>query len=182
MLVSGISMNVQPLFASSVFSISDSCEVYQVLSYDYVDLNGVYQELLNNQIEFQKEVKKLRLNMAEFLAAEKVYINDQRVDQRILHMDIGLRGSADVPYFQWVIHFQGTPSPGENSLKSDVETEIAEYDIEVLYLFPQGTQILDVITPMENEVRGSLLLVWARKGDTVGGHEEVRFRFPHALK
>ena len=122
-------MNVQPLFASSVFSISASCEVYQVLSYDYVDLNGVYQELLNNQLEFQKEVKKLRLNMAEFLAAEKVYINDQRVEQRILHMDIGLRGSAEVPYFQWVIHFQGIPSPGENSLKSDVETEIAEYRV-----------------------------------------------------
>lgn len=180
--MSGISMNVQPLFASSVFSISASCEVYQVLSYDYVDPNGVYQELLKNQAAFQNEVKKLRLNMAEFLAAEKVYINGQRVEQRILDMEIGLRGSAEVPFFQWVIHFQGTPRSGENSLKSDVETEIAEYDIEVLYLFPQGTRILNVITPMENEVRGSLLLVWARKGDTVGGHEEVFFRFPSALK
>jgi hypothetical protein len=175
-------MNVYPLFASSVFSISTSCEVYQVLSYDYVDPDGVYKKLLKDQLAFQNEVKKLRLNMAKFLAAEKVYINNQRVEQQILHVDIGLRGSADVPYFQWVIHFQGTPSPDENSLKSDVETEIAEYDIEVLYLFPQGTQIMDVVTPMENEVRGSLLLVWARKGDTVGGHEEVRFQFPLASK
>jgi hypothetical protein len=175
-------MNVQPLFASSVFSISPTCEVYQVLNYDYYDPGGTYKKLLEDAKAFQQEVKKIRLNMAEFLAAEKVYINDQRVDQRIVHVDIGLRGSASVPYFQWVIHFQGSPRSDENSLKSDVEDEIAEYDIEVLYLFPTGTKILAVQTPMEYEIRDSLLMVWARKGDQVGGHEEVRFQFPSALE
>lgn len=174
-------MNVQPLFASSVFSIFPNCEVYQVLNYDYHDPEGIYKGLLEDEKAFQHEVKKIRLNMTEFLAAEKVYINDHRVEQTILHVDIGLRGSANVPYFQWVIHFQGPLRADENSLKSDVEEEIAEYDIEVLYLFPAGTQIMAVQTPMEYEIRDSLLLVWARKGDKVGGHEEVLFQFPSAL-
>ena len=115
--------------------------------------------------------------MARFLDAEKVYINGQRVEQKILHVDIGLRGAADIPYIQWVIFFQGKPQRGENILASDVAEEIAEYDIEVLYLFPMKTKIQEVQTPMEYDVQPPLLLVWSRKGDQVGGHEEVRFEF-----
>ena len=180
-LMNAYNMNVQPLFASSVFSILPNCEVYQVLNYDYHDPEGLYKGLLEDERAFQHEVEKIRLNMTEFLSAEKVYINNHRVDQKILHVDIGLRGSAHVPYFQWVIHFQGPLRDDENSLKSDVEEEIAEYDIEVLYLFPAGTNIKAVQTPMEYEIRDSLLLVWARKGDRVGGHEEILFQFPSAL-
>ncbi len=67
-------------------------------------------------------------------------------------------------------------------MKSEVTQEIAEYDIEVLYLFPKGTQIIEVDTPLEYEIRGPILLVWARKGDKVGGYEAVHFKFPSALK
>ncbi len=175
-------MNVQPLFASSVFSISPPLEVFQVLIYDYIDPEGTYQKLLEEEDEFQREAEKLWLNMTEFLNAEKVYLNDERVKQQLLHVDIGLRGRADAPYFQWVIHFSGTPSQDINSMKSEVTQEIAEYDIEVLYLFPKGTQIIEVDTPLEYEIRGPILLVWARKGDKVGGYEAVHFKFPSALK
>ncbi|MFW9831240.1 MAG: hypothetical protein ACFFD8_05650 [Candidatus Thorarchaeota archaeon] len=171
-------MNVQPLFASSVFSISPTCEVYQVLNYDYLDPDGEYKKILKNEQAFQNETRKLRANMTAFLETEKVYINNHRVEQQIIHVDIGLRGSSDLPYFQWVIQFQGPSQPKKNVLKSDVEEEITEYDIEVLYLFPTGTRITRVITPMEYEIREPLLLVWARKGDKVGGHEEVTFEFP----
>ena len=169
---------VQPLFGSAVFMVSSECEIHQVLTYDYADPEGVYKVLVEDEKSFQKEIKKLRLNMTEFLAAEKVFVNDQRVAQDILYVDIGFRGSADIPYFQWVIRFQGIPRRGVNSLKSIVEEEIAEYDLEVLYLFPTGTDIIEVKTPMEYEIRSPLLLVWARQGDKVGGYEEVFFRFP----
>ncbi len=175
---SSLTMNVQPLFASSVFTISSELEVYQVINYDYSDPEGVYEKLLEDEEGLQIEVDKIHSNMAEFLAAEKVYINEKRVEQEIVHVDIGLRGSPEIPYFQWVIHFLGTPRSGENSLASDVEVEEAEYDIDVLYLFPAGTRILGVETPMEYEIREALLFVWARKGDAVGGHEAVRFEFP----
>ena len=170
-------MNVLPIFASSVFSISSNCEVYQVLNYDYLDPDNVYKTMLENEQTFQDEVKKIRLNMTEFLEAEKVYINGQRVEQQILHVDIGLRGTTELVYFQWIIHFHGPLHPVTNVLRSDVEEEVTEYDIEVLYLFPSGTRINEVVTPMEYEIQEPLLLVWARKGDLVGGHEEVTFQF-----
>ncbi|MFX1243578.1 MAG: hypothetical protein ACFE8F_01370 [Promethearchaeota archaeon] len=170
--------NVQPLFGSAVFTVSRECEIHQVLIYDYADPEGVYKALVEDETEFRKEIKRLRQNMNAFLAAEKVYINDQRVTQEILHVDIGFRGSADIPYFQWVIHFQGFSRTGINSLKSVVEEERAEYDLEVLYLFPVGTDIIEVKTPMEYDIQRSLLLVWAREGDKVGGYEEVCFRLP----
>lgn len=173
-------MELHPLFASSTFSISTDCEIYQVLCYDYADPKGFYAAILRDEQAFESEVKMLRQNMTRFLNAEQVYINGHRVDQKIVHLDIGLRGSADVPYIQWIIHFQGATAPDINTLSSDVEEEQAEYDIEVLYLFPMGTDILAVETPMEYEIVNQLLLVWARKGDKVGGHEEVRFRFRSA--
>ncbi|MFX1565564.1 MAG: hypothetical protein ACFFCH_06200 [Promethearchaeota archaeon] len=170
-------MNVNPLFASSVFSISSNLEVYQVINYDYSDPERVYAEILEDEEAVEAEIAKIHSNMAEFLAAEKVYINGNRVKQEIIHVDIGLRGTPEIAYFQWIIHFQGTPRKDENILASDVELEEAEYDIEVLYLFPTGTKILEVITPMESEIREPLLFVWAQNGDLVGGHESVRFRF-----
>jgi hypothetical protein len=173
-----LAMNVKPLFASSVFSISSNLEVYQVINYDYSDPDGEYEELLGDEEAYQAEIEKIHLNMAEFLAAEKVYINDKRVEQKILHVDIGLRGCPEIAYFQWVIHFQGIAQRGENSLASDVEVEQADYDIEVLYLFPAETRILEVNTPMDYEVHGPLLFIWAQQGDAVGGHEKVRFQFP----
>jgi hypothetical protein len=166
------------LFASAVFTISRDCEIHQVLVYDYADPDGAYKALVEDEVAFRNEVSTLRWNMAEFLAAEKVYINDQRVTQEILHVDIGFRGSSDIPYFQWVIHFEGITRNGVNSLKSIVDKEKTEYDLEVLYLFPTGTKIIEVKTPMEYDIQDSLLFVWAREGDPVGGYEEVRFQFP----
>jgi hypothetical protein len=173
-----VSSKVQPLFASAVFTITNDCEVHQVLVYDYADPEGTYKALVSDEIKFRNEVNTLRWNMAEFLAAEQVYINEQKVTQEILHVDIGFRGSSDIPYFQWVIHFEGVTREGVNSLKSIVDEEITEYDLEVLYLFPTGTEIIEVKTPMEYEIQDALLFVWARAGDKVGGYEEVRFRFP----
>ena len=173
-----MSSKVQPLFASAVFSISGNCDVHQVLVYDYADPDGTYKALVEDEVAFRNEVSTLRWNMAEFLAAEEVYINDQRVTQEILHVDIGFRGSSEIPYFQWVIHFEGISRDGVNSLKSIVAEEKTEYDLEVLYLFPTGTKIIEVKTPMEYDIQDSLLFVWAREGDPVGGYEEVRFQFP----
>ncbi|MFX1318555.1 MAG: hypothetical protein ACFE9D_03910 [Promethearchaeota archaeon] len=171
-------MNVQPLFASSVFSISPALEVYQVIIYDYHDPEGVYERILKDQEALQQEVNMIQANMTEFLAAEKVFINDKRVNQKLLHVDIGLRGSPQIAYFQWIVHFQGTPRDGKNELSSDVEEELAEYDIDVLYLFPVGTRIIEVETPMEYVIRNPFLFVWGRKGDSVGGYEAVRFMLP----
>jgi hypothetical protein len=168
---------VQPIFASSIFTISLACQVYQVLCYDYLDPKGVYAEILHDENAFRREVKKLRSNMQRFLDAEQVAINGYPVKQEILQVDIGLRGTAEVPYIQWVVFFQGPVDSKENILSSFVAEEVAEYDIEVLYLFPEGTEIHSVQTPMEFDIRSPLLLVWARKGDKVGGYEEVKFQF-----
>ncbi len=168
---------VKPLFASSYFAISNTLQVYQVVCYDYADPDGYYERILQDSDAFKQEVENLCTNMQGFLDAEQVFINGQRVEQKILHVDIGLRGAADVPYLKWVIFFQGQVQPGINTLASDVEEEVSEYDIEVLYLWPPETQINKVVTPMDFEIRGPLLLVWSRKGDVVGGYEEVSFEF-----
>ncbi len=168
---------VTPLFASSYFTISTSLQVYQVVCYDYADPDGYYERILHDPKAFTQEAENLCTNMQAFLDAEQVFINGQRIEQKILHVDIGLRGAADIPYLKWVIFFQGQLQPGVNSLASNVEEEVSEYDIEVLYLWPKETQIKEVITPMDFEIRGPLLFVWSRKGDLVGGYEEVNFEF-----
>ncbi len=168
---------VIPLFASSYFTISTTLQIYQVICYDYADPDGYYERILLDSKAFTQEAESLCRNMQAFLDAEQVFINGQRVEQKILHVDIGLRGAADIPYIKWVVFFQGQVQPGVNTLTSNVEEEVSEYDIEVLYLWPPETQIKEVVTPMDFEVRGPLLLVWSRKGELVGGYEEVSFDF-----
>lgn len=169
---------VTPLFASSYFTISPTLEIYQIVCYDYADPDGYYERILHDSAAFVKEAEMLTKNMQKFLDEEQIFINGQHVEQEILHVDIGLRGAADIPYIKWVIFFQGQVQPGVNTLASNVDEEVSEYDIEVLYLWPSETQIKKVVTPMNFEVRGPLLLVWSRKGDKVGGYEEVSFDFP----
>ena len=92
-------------------------EVYQVVNYDYRDPDGVYENLLEDEKALQKELEMIHSNMATFLEAEKVYINKERVEQKIVHVDIGIRGTPEIVYFQWVIFFQGITQKGENLTK-----------------------------------------------------------------
>nr|MDO8062875.1 hypothetical protein [Candidatus Freyrarchaeum guaymaensis] len=169
---------VVPIHAYTCFSVSETGEFHQVLIYDYYDPEGYYASLEGNLDEYAKEVEKLWLNMQGFLDEERNEVNGQPVYPEVVFTDIEFRGQDEYPYIMWVIAFRGDLKPGMNVYSTWTEEEELEYDCEALWVFPDGTEIADVKTLMEYEIHGNILFLWARKGDVIGGHEEISFILP----
>ena len=169
---------ILPLHANSFFIVSGDGSFNQILSYDYYDPKGYYDRLTHRPIDFEKEINKLWSNMQDFLDEETIKINDTAVRPLVRYVDIGHRGSETTPFITWIIFFRGRFKRDENSFESWTEKERATYDFEVYWSFPPGTTILEINSPMDYEPQGNLLVLWARKGDQVGGYEKIVFRLP----
>ncbi|MEM3587239.1 MAG: hypothetical protein QXO71_07970 [Candidatus Jordarchaeaceae archaeon] len=172
-----MSDNVVPIFAHTFFSVSRDGEVHQFLIYDYYDPDEYYLNLESNPDEYEREIEKLWLNMQSFLEEETNKVNGKTVYPKVIYTDIQFRGSEDTPFILWVISFKGDFKKGENVYLTITEEEVLEYDCDAIWLFPEDCEILSVTTPMDYEIINNILLLWARKGDKIGGHEEIRFKF-----
>jgi len=172
---------IAPLHAESFFFVSNNGEFFQTLIYDYYDEEEYYRKLTHREKEFVREVDKLWSNMQSILDAGELYINGVHVRPRVIFMDIQHRGSGTLPYFIWIINFKGRFRRGVNIYRSVYGEEILEYDCEAYWCFPTGTKILDVKTYMNKDIYGNFMVLWARKGDKIGGEEEIRFRLNPTL-
>jgi hypothetical protein len=167
---------VVPVYAHAFFSVSQDGEFHQLLTYDYYDPDEYYLNLESNPEEYEKEIEKLWLNMQGFLEEETNKVNDGTVYPKVVYTDIQFRGSENMPFILWVISFKGEFKKGENVYVTVTEEEVLEYDCDAIWTFPEDCEILSVTTPMDYEIMNNILLLWARKGDRIGGHEEIRFR------
>jgi len=167
---------VVPVFAHAFFSVSHDGEFHQLLTYDYYDPDEYYLNLESNPEEYEKEIEKLWLNMQGFLEEETNKVNSETVYPKVIYTDIQFRGSENMPFILWVISFKGEFKKGENVYQTVTEEEVLEYDCDAIWTFPEDCEILSVTTPMDYEIMDNILLLWARKGDKIGGHEEIRFK------
>jgi hypothetical protein len=171
-----MSDNVIPLYAHAFFSVSRSGEFHQLLTYDYYDPDEYYLNLEANPQEYEREIEKLWLNMQGYLEEETNIVNGKKVYPKVIYTDIEFRGSENSPFILWVISFRGEFRKGENVYVTVTEEEFLEYDCDAIWTFPEGCEILSVTTPMEYEIMDNILILWARKGDKIGGREEIRFK------
>jgi len=148
---------VTPLYAHAFFSVSRSGEFHQLLTYDYYDPDEYYLNLEYNPEEYDMEIQKLWLNMQDFLEEEVNLVNGKKVYPKVIYTDIQFRGSETMPFILWIISFKG------------------EFK-NAIWVFPEDCRILSVTTPMDYEIMNNILLLWARKGDKIGGQEEIRFK------
>ncbi|MGQ9723711.1 MAG: hypothetical protein ACUVXA_20625 [Candidatus Jordarchaeum sp.] len=172
-----MSENIIPIFAHTFFSVSRDGEFHQLLTYDYYDPDKYYLNLESTPEEYEKEIEKLWLNMQGYLEEEINQVNGERVYPKVIFTDLQFRGSENTPFILWIISFKGKFKEGENIYKTVTEEEVLEYDCDAIWTFPEDCEILSVTTPMDYEIMNNILLLWAKKGDKIGGHEEIRFRF-----
>lgn len=168
---------IKPLHAQCFFSVSRRGEFHQFLTYDYMDPDGYYAELVHAAEEqYEEEMSRLIANMQSFLDSEVVKVNGRRVRPRVLSISMEHRGVREVPCITWLIWFKGRAKGGVNVFENFSEQEVAEYDFEVAWLFPWRSKVLEVQVPTDYEVVGGrALFIWARKGDRVGGYEKIVF-------
>ncbi|MHA2190686.1 MAG: hypothetical protein ACXAAP_10670 [Candidatus Thorarchaeota archaeon] len=173
-----ISELVQPVHADSFFSVSNSGEIHERLSFEYIDPEGYYRAVVRDQNRFSQEIEKLADNMQFFLDKERVEINQEHVKSRVSYADIFLKGQSDVVAVVYLIDFAGRFKQGPNKIQTWLEEEVAPYDFEILWRFPSGTKLVEIETMMEYEVYDDVITLWAEEGDSVGGYERMEFELP----
>ncbi len=166
---------IVPIHAEAFFSVSKTGEIHQRLIFDYDDPGEYYYSLLDDDLKLNEEIEKVVLNMQEFLDEEKVILNKIRVRPKVTFCDIIHRGRPDIPSITFVIEFKGTFFEGKNVIDTYTEKEYAPYDFEVIWKFPDGTEIVDIDTPLHYEIQDSILYLWAYEGEKVGGAERIAF-------
>ncbi len=167
---------VEPVHASSFFSVSKSGEIHEQLNFEYLDMEGYYRKVIRDENLLAVEAEKLAANMQYFLDKERVEINGHRVRSRVDFCDIYLKGDTDVVSVIYLIDFTGKLVVGENIIETWLEEEEAPYDFEILWRFPMGTKIIEVETTMDYDIYDDIISLWATEGDEVGGYEKIVFK------
>ncbi len=170
---------VEPVHAYSFFSVSMTGEIHEQLIYEYWDHEGYYSRVLSDNELFEQEVTRLWDNMQYFLDQERVEINGERVYSKVSHVEILPKGPTSVVGVVFVIDFRGPFRPGtENRIETWLEEEDAPYDFEIIWRFPRGTQVMEIDSLLEYEIRDDIIVLWAEEGQHVGGYERMVFRLP----
>jgi hypothetical protein len=115
------------------------------------------------------ELRRIRRNMQGFIDEEVIMINGERVSAKVSDVFLGFRGSWSRPYLEIHVEFRGRLRRGLNIYEDLYEEEIAEYDYEILWIFPRRFRVIDYEMAGEGSVRGNLLRVMVRRGIRVGG-------------
>ncbi len=169
---------VEPIHAESFFSVSATGEIHERLSFEYLDLEGFYKQVTQDEKLLEKEIAKLSNNMQYFLDEERVEINEQRVKSMVQYTDIFLKGSSQVVAIVYLIDFAGVFHKGGNKIQTWLEEEEAPYDFEIIWRFPYGTQIVEIDSKLDHEIYNDFVVLWALEGDRVGGYELMEFILP----
>ena len=166
---------VEPIHAEAFFSVCRTGEIHQRLIFDYDDPEGYYYSVVNDDIKLNEEISKVVVNLQNYLDDEEVIINKIRVKPKVAFCDIIHRGNLDIPSITFVIRYMATFFEGKNIIDTTSDEEYAPYDFEVVWSFPEGTEITLVDTPLHYDIDGSILYLWAYEGESVGGHEIIEF-------
>ncbi len=171
---------VEPIHAESFFSVAASGEIHERLCFEYIDIEGYYRQVLQDEGRLEEEIRKLATNMQFFLDEERVEINGERVKSIVRYVDIFLKGVSNVVAVVYLIDFAGVMRPGGNIIQTWLEEEVAPYDFEIIWRFPSGTQIVEIDSKLTFEIHGDFVVLWAVEGDEVGGYESMEFLIPES--
>ncbi len=170
-------LNLTPLHANSIYNVSLTENVTQTLFFDYHDPQSYYHRISHQPKQHQIEIQNLWSNLQRFLDKEIVRVNQQPTSQNITYVNYDHHGIQEMPYVYWIIRWRGSSfKGGKNTIESISDIEKALYDFEILWIFPEKSEIIKVETPLEYEIIGPHLALWGRKGETVGGKEVITFK------
>jgi len=170
--------NIIPIYAEGIHIMDNQGNVNLVLIFEYLDEDLYYAKLVRKGgKDLLEEMKMLMENMQKFLDEEIIEINGKKSRPIVQDVHIGFRGDLKRPYIEFYITFSGPIKKGLNRYDNWYEEEIAEYDYEILWVFPQNFRIRDYYIVGEGKIIGvgNILVVHVKKGMKVGKHEWIEF-------
>ncbi len=169
-------LKIIPIHAESYFIVERKGVFNQILRFTYYDEDEYYYKLVHKPLEYYAEISRLHAAMSDFLSREKILVNNEIVKPTVIMVNIDFAGYKDHPYIVYFIRFKGKLHKGENVFEDYYEEEIAEYDYEIYWFFPERAKIKEVYISGDYDlVKKNILYVWARKGDKISGYEKIVF-------
>ena len=168
-----------PIFASSVMTITNSGGFHQFLVFDYYEKSGNYFRRINEDDYFlNNEVENIRNNMQGFMDACANMVNGHMVYPKVIEVDIDFR-NKNLPFFSWIIEFNGKLREGINIYESEIEEEELEYNINSVYIFEKPLDPIDVETALHYDIikENRIIKFYGNRGEKVGPLEILRFNY-----
>ncbi|NPA23716.1 MAG: hypothetical protein GXO23_05435 [Crenarchaeota archaeon] len=180
-----MSEEVVPVYAEGIHVMDLLGNVWLTLIFEYRDPRSYYYNLVKRGgQEIIEELETMMNNMQNFLDEEIIKINGERARPEVKDIVLGFRGSYNRPYVEFYIYFRGPLRPGPNRYDNFYDEETAEYDYEILWIFPEGVKVVDYHIAGDGRILGTsdnILVVHVRKGMRVGRHEWIEFEIPEQL-
>lgn len=168
-----------PVYAEGIHVMNLNGQISLVIIFEYIDKEKYYARLARKGgSELINELRRVMENMQKFLDEEIIKINDNLVKAKVHDVSLGFRGTTDRPYLEFYITLTGSSlRKGLNRYDNWYEEEIAEYDYEILWIFPENFKITNYDLGGESVVMGSenILRTIVKKGTKVGGHEWIEW-------
>ncbi|MCS7110811.1 MAG: hypothetical protein N3D82_04635 [Ignisphaera sp.] len=177
------SKQVRPTYAYGLFFVSLNYIAYYLV-FHYYDPLEYYSTIAKDEKLFNDEIARLWANMQGFLDRERIIVNNIRVRPRVVMIDLGFTESKRRPYIVFTIRFRASVKMGRNIYENFYDSEVAEYDYAVYWVFPPGSRIIEVDMGSGNEewdvVGGNVLAIYGYKGRRTGGYEKIVFEVSKA--
>jgi hypothetical protein len=170
--------DLKPIFASSIITITSSGHFLQHLTYDYQEETGEYYARIKEDDDFYlDELDTISWNMQAFMEDLPNKINGHVVIPRVVHAEIDFKIET-LPFFYWVLEFDGPFHRGLNTYESIMNTEVLEYDVNSIYLFDTSLRPVSVQSSLHYELFQNERIVkyWAYKGELVGPQEVLQIK------
>lgn len=167
--------SIEPLYATGIFAVSRRLEIYQVVTFEYIDLERYYASLSENIEELDEEMGRLAVSMQNFLDSEDVILNGEKVRPKVLGVDLSFK-EPEEPCIVYFIYFSGRPRKGVNYYENIYEGVAAEYPHIAYWYFPPGARIKSVDASGTVEVIGTnILIIRVVEGERISGYERIEF-------
>ena len=165
--------DIYPTHGIAYFLVTKE-EINEILEFTYWDPHEHYTKIvLENPKKYDEEINILWKNMQRFLDEEIVKVNGITIKPKVTFVGIVPRGFKDVITISYHIQMKNYLKDGKNVFETKTNEEIAEYDFDIFWFFPEKTKVTSVISKLEYEWKENKLLLWARKGMHVGGYEKI---------
>lgn len=172
-----MSLEVEPIHAQAFFRVDREGLFTEILVFDYLDKENFYYKILEDERRYVDEMARLAVVMDEFLREEKIIINDERVEARVVMVNLEFRGAKELPTIIYIIEFKGELIKGLNVYECYYEEGVAEYDYEIYWIFPEDAEVVEVNLSGEHEILNSRILVSSvRRSEKYNGYEKIVFK------
>ncbi len=169
---------MKPIYSHGFFHVCEAGTLIQEIIFQYLDKDMVFWNALQGG-GVEEEINKLKENMQGFLEEERILINGKKSEPEVLAVFPGFLGSRRRPYVRYVIMYPAHFRKGINTYIDEYEPVMSDYPYGVIWVFPKGTELLEVEMGVPYEVRPPNVLHFRVKRKVyLPGRERIVFYLP----